>query len=163
MTDQSPNKGEERASPPKVETPSPDTPPGEIETTSADKGKEPSPDAPEDSTADNQHAESAKEAEATGSKGQGERAGQAVEEESSADDDTSDEDEDDDDGDEEDEEEEEDEEPRLKYARLTQHLNGVYRNGDATSAFLVAGDKMARFFQAQSKHQANLGTDYWNA
>ncbi|KAL9134067.1 MAG: hypothetical protein Q9175_004754 [Cornicularia normoerica] len=39
-------------------------------------------------------------------------------------------------------EEEEDEEPRLKYAPLTEHLNPVYRNGDATSAFLVAGDKM---------------------
>ncbi|KAK8034297.1 hypothetical protein PG993_009292 [Apiospora rasikravindrae] len=37
---------------------------------------------------------------------------------------------------------EEDDEPRLKYARLTQHLNAVYRNGDMTSAFLVAGDKM---------------------
>jgi vacuolar protein sorting-associated protein 41 len=48
--------------------------------------------------------------------------------------------EEDDDGDE--EEDEEDEEPRLKYARLTQNLGAVYRNGDATSAFLVAGDKM---------------------
>lgn len=49
--------------------------------------------------------------------------------------------------DEEDEEESEeddddDEEPRLKYARLTQHLGGVYKNADATSSFLVAGDKM---------------------
>lgn len=54
------------------------------------------------------------------------------------------EDEEDDDEDDEDdeEEEEEDEEPQLKYAPLTQHLRGVYRNGDATSAFLVAGDKM---------------------
>ena len=41
-----------------------------------------------------------------------------------------------------DDDEDEDEEPRLKYARLTQHLGPVYRNGDATSAFLVAGDKM---------------------
>ena len=40
------------------------------------------------------------------------------------------------------EEEEEEEEPRLKYAPLTKHLKAVYRNGDATSAFLVAGDKM---------------------
>ena len=40
------------------------------------------------------------------------------------------------------EEEEEEEEPRLKYASLTKHLKTVYRNGDATSAFLVAGDKM---------------------
>lgn len=43
------------------------------------------------------------------------------------------------------EDEEEDEEPRLKYARLTQNLNAVYRNGDATSAFIVGGDKMVRF------------------
>lgn len=48
---------------------------------------------------------------------------------------------DDDDGDEE-EEEEDDEEPKLKYARLTPHLGAVYRNADATSSFLVAGDKM---------------------
>ena len=40
------------------------------------------------------------------------------------------------------EEEEEEEEPRLKYEPLTKHLKPVYRNGDATSAFLVAGDKM---------------------
>jgi hypothetical protein len=47
------------------------------------------------------------------------------------------------------EEEEEDEdgvedEPRLKYTRLTEHLGPVYRNGDATSSFAVAGDKMVR-------------------
>src|ERR1700710_454467 len=47
------------------------------------------------------------------------------------------------DAEEEDEDEdEEDDEPKLKYARLTNHLGPVYRNGDATSAFLVAGDKM---------------------
>lgn len=39
-------------------------------------------------------------------------------------------------------EDEEDEEPRLKYARMTQHLGGLYRNADATSSFLVSGDKM---------------------
>ncbi|EFQ35662.1 WD domain-containing protein [Colletotrichum graminicola M1.001] len=51
--------------------------------------------------------------------------------------------EDDEDEDEDDEDEDdEDEEPRLKYARLTQHLGPIYRNGDATSSFLVAGDKM---------------------
>ncbi|KAI0517776.1 hypothetical protein F5B22DRAFT_602349 [Xylaria bambusicola] len=61
------------------------------------------------------------------------------EEEEEESDDESDEDEDED---EDDEEEEEDDEPRLKYARLTQHLAPVYRNGDSTSAFLVAGDKM---------------------
>jgi hypothetical protein len=42
------------------------------------------------------------------------------------------------------EEEEEDEEPRLKYASLTKSQGSVYRNGDATSAFLVAGDKMVQ-------------------
>ncbi|KAI1305133.1 hypothetical protein F5Y03DRAFT_164779 [Xylaria venustula] len=44
--------------------------------------------------------------------------------------------------DDDDEDEDEDDEPRLKYARLTPHLGPVYRNGDSTSAFLVAGDKM---------------------
>ncbi|KAE8145143.1 hypothetical protein BDV25DRAFT_165298 [Aspergillus avenaceus] len=44
--------------------------------------------------------------------------------------------------DEEGEEEEEEEEPHLKYAYLTKHLGAVYRNGDATSSFLAAGDKM---------------------
>jgi hypothetical protein len=50
-----------------------------------------------------------------------------------------------DDGDEDDDEDEDDEdddEPQLKYARLTRHLGSLYRNGDATSTFLVAGDKM---------------------
>ncbi|KAI9875155.1 MAG: Vacuolar protein sorting-associated protein 41 [Pleopsidium flavum] len=42
----------------------------------------------------------------------------------------------------EEEEEEEEDEPKLKYATLTKSLGPVYRNGDATSAFLVAGDKM---------------------
>lgn len=57
------------------------------------------------------------------------------------------EEEEEDDSDEDEEEDEEDgdeEEPKLKYARLTQHLGAVYRNGDATSSFLVAGDKMVR-------------------
>ncbi|KAL1620343.1 Vacuolar protein sorting-associated protein 41 [Diplodia seriata] len=45
-----------------------------------------------------------------------------------------DEDEDDDDDD--------DEEPKLKYDRLTSTLGSVYRNGDATSSFIVGGDKM---------------------
>ena len=48
-----------------------------------------------------------------------------------------------DENDEEDEEEEEDDdEPRLKYSSLTKSQGSVYRNGDATSAFLVASDKM---------------------
>ena len=40
------------------------------------------------------------------------------------------------------EEEEEEDEPKLKYMTLTKSLGPIYRNGDATSAFLVAGDKM---------------------
>lgn len=46
-----------------------------------------------------------------------------------------------DDSDEDEDPDEEDDEPKLKYARLTQHLNDVYR-ADMTSAFIVAGDKM---------------------
>ncbi|KAK4982400.1 Vacuolar protein sorting-associated protein 41, partial [Elasticomyces elasticus] len=45
------------------------------------------------------------------------------------------------DGEEEEEEGEEDE-PKLKYTKLTSSLGSVYRNGDATSSFVVAGDKM---------------------
>jgi hypothetical protein len=33
-------------------------------------------------------------------------------------------------------------EPKLKYTRLTGHLGAVYRSGDSTSSFMVAGDKM---------------------
>ena len=44
--------------------------------------------------------------------------------------------------DDEEEEDEEDEEPRLKYVSLTKNQAVVYRNGDANSAFTVAGDKM---------------------
>lgn len=43
-------------------------------------------------------------------------------------------------------EEEEDEEPRLKYAPLTKNLTSLYRNGDASSTFCVAGDKMVWLF-----------------
>ena len=43
---------------------------------------------------------------------------------------------------EEEEEDEVEEEPKLKYSRLTSNLGPVYRNGDATSTFMVAGDKM---------------------
>lgn len=43
---------------------------------------------------------------------------------------------------EEEEEDDEEDEPRLNYTPLTKYLRTLYRNGDATSAFLVAGDKM---------------------
>ena len=47
------------------------------------------------------------------------------------------------DEDQEDEDEtEEDDEPKLKYARMTGHMTQLYKNGDATSFFLAAGDKM---------------------
>jgi predicted RNA polymerase sigma factor len=46
------------------------------------------------------------------------------------------------DQDEEDDDEEEDEEPRLKYVYATKCLPSLYRGGDATSTFRVAGDKM---------------------
>lgn len=81
------------------------------------------------------------------------------------DDDEDEDDEEDEDEEEEDEEDEEDddEEPKLKYARLTQHLNGVYRNGDATSAFLVAGDKMVGSISASIQHCTDFKIDCWNA
>ena len=41
-------------------------------------------------------------------------------------------------------EEDEEEEPQLKYASLTRAQGSLYRNADAASAFLVAGDKMVR-------------------
>jgi len=43
-----------------------------------------------------------------------------------------------------DEDDEVEEEPKLKYSRLTRDLGPVYRNGDATATFMVAGDKMVR-------------------
>lgn len=52
------------------------------------------------------------------------------------------EDEEEDEEEDEDDDDDDEDEPRLKYALLTKNLKPVYRNGDATSAFLVAGDKM---------------------
>src|SRR5690606_12393891 len=48
----------------------------------------------------------------------------------------------DNDADADEEEDDEEEEPKLKYTRLTKSLGAVYRNGDAVSSLLVAGDKM---------------------
>jgi hypothetical protein len=64
---------------------------------------------------------------------------------------------------EEDDEDEEDDEPKLKYARLTSNLGSVYRNGDATSAFLVAGDKMVGFGEDSYGAPAELYLVHWNA
>lgn len=69
---------------------------------------------------------------------------------------------------EEDDEEEEEEEPRLEYASITKKLTAVYRNGDATSAFLVAGDKMVSYIgrieglMVAPKKQAESTTDRRN-
>jgi hypothetical protein len=53
-----------------------------------------------------------------------------------------------------DEDEDADEEPKLKYSRLTSNLLPIYRNGDATSSFMVAGDKMVRrWIQAPSRER----------
>jgi hypothetical protein len=49
-----------------------------------------------------------------------------------------------DDGDEDEDDDDVEEEPKLKYARLTSSLGTVYRNGDATSSFMAASDKMVR-------------------
>jgi len=68
------------------------------------------------------------------------------------DDDDDEEDDDDDEEEEDDDDDGDDDEPKLKYARLTQHLSTVYRNGDATSSFIVAGDKMVRFLQQILSH-----------
>lgn len=56
----------------------------------------------------------------------------------------------------EEDEEEEDEEPKLKYAKLTGSLAGVYKNGDFTSAFCVAGDKMVMGTQDGNIHALSL-------
>ena len=68
--------------------------------------------------------------------------GEEEEEEEEEGEEEEDEDEEDDNDDDDDDDDEEDEEPKFKYARLTPHLSSVYRNGNSTSSFLVAGDKM---------------------
>ncbi|KAI1878235.1 uncharacterized protein JN550_000417 [Neoarthrinium moseri] len=57
-----------------------------------------------------------------------------------------------------DETDDEEDEPKLKYARLTQHLSSVYRNGDMTSAFIVAGDKMIVGTHGGNIHVTQLPT-----
>jgi hypothetical protein len=60
--------------------------------------------------------------------------------------------------DDEDDDDEEEEEPKLKYAKLTGNLAGVYRNGDFTTAFCVAGDKMIMGTQDGNIHALSLPT-----
>ncbi|KAF7555132.1 hypothetical protein G7046_g6626 [Stylonectria norvegica] len=158
MTDQAPKLGESQETNAKPQQPDLNTPRDELESTLADKDKEPvkdglqhvgsgsqSPDGAGKQGEENMTGSVAKQSEEDGqekdhdSEGEG---GEDDDEDEEDDDDNEDEDDDEGEDDEEDEDEDEDEEPRLKYARLTQHLGSVYRNGDATSAFLVAGDKM---------------------
>ncbi len=87
-------------------------------------------------------SDTASEPAVAGHSGQEENGGDDEEEDEEEGEDDEDGDGDESDGEEEEDDDDEDEEPKLKYARLTQHLGPVYRNGDATSAFLVAGDKM---------------------
>ncbi|KAF4773338.1 WD domain-containing protein [Colletotrichum scovillei] len=111
--------------------------------TAAQKGKGPETaeavTAPEELAATKSEKESTKDGDGTDNKEEEE---EDEEDNDEDDEDDDDDEEDDDDDDEDDDDEDDDEEPRLKYARLTQHLGPIYRNGDATSAFLVAGDKM---------------------
>lgn len=113
--------------------------------TAAQKGKGPETaeavTAPEELAATKSEKESTKDGDGTDNKEEEE---EDEEDNDEDDEDDDDDEEDDDDDDEDDDDEDDDEEPRLKYARLTQHLGPIYRNGDATSAFLVAGDKMVR-------------------
>jgi hypothetical protein len=55
-------------------------------------------------------------------------------------------------------EDEEEEEPKLKYAKLTGSLANVYRNGDSTATFLVAGDKMVIGTHSGSIHVSSIPT-----
>jgi hypothetical protein len=64
------------------------------------------------------------------------------------------------------EDEDEEEEPRLKYAQISKRLSSLYRNGDAVSAFLVAGDKMVCVHSIRGAAHSNplltADTDCWN-
>lgn len=70
-------------------------------------------------------------------------------------------------GEEGEEEGEDDEEPKLKYAKLTGSLTSIYRNGDSTSAALVAGDKIVMATHNGSIHVLSLpslqGLRSWRA
>lgn len=56
------------------------------------------------------------------------------------------------------EEEETEDEPRLKYKKLTSLLKNVYRNGDATSSFVVVGDKMIVGTHSGNVHALDVTT-----
>jgi vacuolar protein sorting-associated protein 41 len=90
---------------------------------------------------------------AKGKEPEGDGGDKNVEDEQSVDESEVEEEDEDDEGDE--------DEPKLKYARLTSHLLPVYRNGDATSAFLVAGDKMVSLEEVCWRAFAEPSTVRW--
>lgn len=59
------------------------------------------------------------------------------------------------------EESDEEDEPKLKYARMTPNLSAVYRNGDATSTFLVTGDKMV-YVPSNGRELKLIIVVHWN-
>ena len=146
MTDQSPQLSHEQARDSEAQQPKHEQTPESSESAQPvkDDGSDDGAHESETETVDKEGKVEVKDTKSQGSNdGKASEDGdqdETEEEEEEDDEDSDDEDEDEDED--EDDEEDEDEEPKLKYARLTQHLNGVYRNGDATSAFLVAGDKM---------------------
>lgn len=65
--------------------------------------------------------------------------------------------------DDEDEDDQEEDEPQLKYTKLTGSLSSVYRNGDDTSSFFVAGDKMVRCLCTTSLMSTDICSGHRNA
>lgn len=145
MTDKSPQPGREQERDPKAQQPEPEPTRDDNEIFSAERnnnGKATGEDKYSKNPLDNSSPD-LNDIAGDGAKSKTQSSAGHVQESDDVDEDSEEEDEEDEEDDEEDEDDD-DEEPRLKYARLTQHLGGVYRNGDATSAFLVAGDKMVR-------------------
>jgi type IV secretory pathway VirB10-like protein len=185
MTDQSPQSSHEQAREPEAQLSELDPMPYSNETVSPAEDKTPEHTSHDDHASDEESVYKtqgvevqdiktmeSKDEEAAKDGDKGEEEEKVKEEDDGDDDDDDDDDEDDEEEEEEEEDDEEDEEeddddddeePKLKYARLTQHLNGVYRNGDATSAFLVAGDKMVSSVCSSSHGLANCDVDRWNA
>lgn len=65
-------------------------------------------------------------------------------------------------GEEEEDDDEEEEEPHLKYSHLTKQLGSAYRNGDATSTFLAAGDKMVCILSPLTLQKADRIIGAWH-
>lgn len=163
MTDQSPQLSHEQARDSEAQQPKHEQAPGSSESAqpvkddSSDDGAHESETEPVDKEGKDEVKDTKSQASNDGKAGEdGDQEETDEEEEEDDEDEDDDDDEDDDEDEDEDDEEDEDEEPKLKYARLTQHLNGVYRNGDATSAFLVAGDKMVGLLLSETNEILTL-------